>query len=244
MKMSSLHNAAHGAGLKNSRGMTLIEILLVLMIMAGLTAGGVYMINMVTHSQLKDESMRFITTAQYTYDQAALNNRQYRLVIDLDTNEYYTEVTDADVVITDTEEDTRGSFDEGLLPEEARELEEQRRSERRGLFDDKEDDPFGISQRTGYQRAEDRVIEPRELRHGIEFESVRTENREQPVRRGRAAISFFPSGQQQQAHVVLVDPSTEAQFTLVTEPLTGRIIAYSGEREIDDDFGEEEYEQY
>lgn len=211
-------------------------------ILAMLAGGGIYMVGLVTHSQLKDEAMRFSSAVKYTSNQAALNNRQYRLIIDFESNEYYTEVTDSDVVIDGSDDDAQQAYDDGLLPEEARQLELDRKAERGGLFREEEDDPFGLSKRTGFSRAEDAVLEARELRNGIVFESVRTENRRQPIRDGRAAIHFFPSGLQQQAKVVLRDPSSDALFTLITEPLTGRIIAYSGLHEVGEDFGEEEYD--
>ena len=237
MRMSPMCSLA----LRTPRGMTLVEIMIVLFIIAMLAGGSVYMVGFITHGNLKDEAMRFTAAAQYTSNQAALNNRQYRLIIDLDENQYHTEMTDSAVVIDDGDEEAQSAYDEGLLPEEAREMERERRSKRSGLFREEEDDPFGISRRTGFQRAEDSVIEPRTLRSGIEFESVRTESRTRAVRDGRVAIHFYPNGMQQQAHIVFRDPSTEAQFTLITEPLTGRIRAYSGEQEVPDDFGEEDY---
>ncbi len=220
-----------------------MELMVVLAILAMLAGGGVYMVGLVTHGQLKDEAMRLSSAMRYTSNQAALNNRQYRLIIDFENNEYFTEVTDSDVVIDGTDEEAQQAFDDGLLPEEVRQMERERQAQRGGgLFDDKEADPFGLSRRTGFERAEDSVVKPRTLRHGIRFESVRTENRRRPIEDGRAAIHFFPNGLQQQAQIVLRDPSSEARFTLITEPLTGRIIAYSGLREVPDDFGEEEHD--
>ncbi len=216
--------------------MTLIEILMVLMVVAGVMGAGLYMLGLVTQSQIKDEAMRMTSAIQYTYSQAALNNTPYRLVIDLENNEYYTEMSETPVVIRQAQQE----YDEGMLPEEARQMEEERRSRRGNLFREEEDDPFGISKRVGYQRADEAVIEPRNLRNGIEFESVLTDNLDSPVTRGRAAINFYPNGFQQQAIIVIVDPSSEAKFTLVTEPLTGRVRLYSGEIDTPDDFGRED----
>ena len=222
--------------------MTVIEILVVLFIVTGLIGGGTYLVGMMTHGNLKDEAMRFTSTAQYTYEQAALNNRQYRLVIDLDSQEYYTEVTESAVVMDADSDEAEAAYDDGLLPEEARarELEDDRDSD---LFDDAGHDPFGVSRSTSYQRAEDAHVEPRTLDDGIEFHRVLVESRERPATSGRVAIHFFPNGLQQQAHIVFVDTSTDTKFTLVTEPLTGRIKAYSGDREIPEDFGEEEVDE-
>ena len=222
------------------RGMTLIEIMVVLFIVTGLVGGGIYMMSLLTHGKLKDEAMRFSSTAQYTYDQAALNNRQYRLVIDLDSGEYFTEVTESDVIMDTGSEEAQAAYEEGLLPDEAREMEAKREADRSQMFNEDGDDPFGISRRTGYQRPEDGLVEPRQLEEGIRFEQVLTESRERPVRDGRAAVHFFPNGMQQQAHIVLVDDASGAKFTLITEPLTGRIRTFSGDEEVPEDFGEVE----
>lgn len=224
------------------RGMTLIEILVVLFIVSGLVGGSLYVAAVLTHASLKEEAMRFVSTAQYTYDQAALNSRQYRLVIDLDTNEYYTEVTEAELMMDQDSEQVEAAYDDGLLPEEARDP-TGGSGDDNDLFREEGHDPFGVSRRTGYQSAEDRLVEPRSLDEGIEFERVLTETNTRPVQEGQAAIHFFPNGMQQQAYVVLRDTSSDARFTLITEPLTGRIHVHSGEEAVPDDFGEEEVDE-
>lgn len=215
-------------------GLTLTEILIVLVIAAGLMTAGVSMLGVLTQSQLRKEAMRMTSTIQYAYNQAALNNRPYRLVIDLDNQEYYTEISDRRVVARTTDEE----FEAGLLPEEAQLLEESRQRQRNEFFREEEDDPFGMSRRVGFQRAEDAVIAPRKLDEDVRFHSVLTDNFRNPVEQGKVAIHFFPSGFQQQARVVLVDVTNEARFTLITEPLTGRVRAIRGEEEIAEQFGE------
>ena len=231
-----------GAVLWRPRGITLVELMVVLSIVAMMAGGGIYMVGLLTHGQLKDESMRLASVVKYTYNQAALNNRQYRLVIDLDSQEYYTEVTDSAVVVDARSSEAQEAFQEGMLPDELRRQEEEREQERSGMFREEEDDPFGMSRRTGFQRAEDAVVEARELRHNIEFEQVHVEGRSRPATSGRVAIHFFANGLQQQAQIVLRDPSSDAVYTLETEPLTGRVRIFSGEREVPEDFGQEEYD--
>jgi general secretion pathway protein H len=218
--------------------MTIIEILVVLSIVAGLMGGGIYMLNILSHSKLKDESMRLTSVITYTYHQAALNNAQYRLVLNLDTGEYHTEVTESPVIPKMPDLNT----DEGLLPEEARQMEQKRRA-RHDLFNERENDPFGMHQRRpSYQRIEDSEVKPRTLPEGIRFTKVMTAHQRRPFESGRAAISFFPNGFQQQALIVLTDERGGA-YTLITEPLTGRVRIFSGALDVPPDFGEEEYER-
>lgn len=223
--------------LKSARGMTLVEILLVLAIMGTAMGLGVYMMmSVLNRGYLRDEAMRMTSSIQYTYNQAALNNVPYRLVIDLDENVYYTEMSESRVVMRQAAEE----YDEGLLPEEARQMEEQRRTNRRAdFFREEEEDFFGISRRTGYQRADDAVLQPRSLRDGLQFHSVHTDNQSRPSTRGKVAIHFYPNGFQQQAIIVLEDRESEAKFSLITEPLTGRVLLFSGHREADNDFARE-----
>ncbi len=229
------------ASVSRARGMTLIELLMVIVIVAGLAGGGVLMIGLLTQGNLKSEARSLATAMQYTYDQAALNNRNYRLVINLDDNSYHTELSDSEVVIDDSSDEAVEAFDDGMLPEELRQQEAERSSGTDSLFRDEEHDPFGMSRRQGYKRAEDAILEAHTLRDGITFQSVRTETRPRPATSGRVAINFFSSGLQQEAIIILQD-SAGAKFTLISEPLTGRVRVYSGEREDPDDFGPEEYD--
>ena len=225
------------------RGFTAVELLVVIAIMAIMAGGGVYLMGMLTHGQLKDEAMHMATTIRYTSDVAGLNNRQYRMIIDLENNEYHTEVTEDDVILKAAFDDLDSRYDdEGMLPEEVRELEERRAGQRSEMYREEEDDPFGISRRTGFQRPEDSQLEPRELHQDIIIESVRVENRTRPITQGKVAIYFFPNGLQQQAKIVLRDTTSEMRYTLVTEPLTGRVHVYSGKKEMGDDFGGEEHD--
>ena len=112
---------------RRPRGLTLIEIAVVLTIVAALMGATVYSIQMVTNSDLRNESMRLTSTIKYTWSRAALNNAQYRMVIDLDNDTYHTEVTKAPLVAK--EEDEEDDSDSQYLSEEARQLGEQREDE-------------------------------------------------------------------------------------------------------------------
>lgn len=241
-RQSSLRTPRRGGvlccGPLKAAGMTLVEVMVVLIIVAGMVGGGVYMTRVLTHSNLKEEAMRLASTIQYANETAALNSRQYRLVIDLDNNEYRTEVTEADVIVDAEDDQMQEGFDEGMLPEEVREMEAEQQSGGQ-MYDDDSHDPFGITRRTGYQEVDDLLVDPRTLGDNLEIEAVLTEVNTQPVRRGRVAIHFFPNGRQQEAYILLRDTASEARFTLMTEPLTGRVLIRAGQEEIPEDFGEE-----
>ena len=53
-------------------------------------------------------------------------------------------------------------------------------------------------------------------------------------------MSFFPNGFQEPAIIFLEDEATGAVFSIKTEPLTGRVMLYSREIDIPDEFGQGE----
>src|SRR5690554_5107766 len=73
-------------------------MLVVLAIAAGMMGAAIYGLNMVTAADLRDEAMRLTLVMQYTWSRAAVEQVNYRLVLDLDENTYWTEVSDAAVV--------------------------------------------------------------------------------------------------------------------------------------------------
>lgn len=218
----------------HERGVTLVELLVVLAVVGGIMGLGVSMLGTLTHTKLKDEAMRLTSAIKYTYSQAGLNNAQYRLVLDLDSNEYYSEVTNSPVVVESPDLDDS----DGLLPEEAQELAERYRAEN-DLFSEAETDPFNLNRRVTFERVQDGVLQPRKLPDGIRIYKVHTPHQRRPFESGKASVSFFRNGFQEQALIVLGDESG-ARYTLITEPLTGRVKIYSEELEAPPDFGEEE----
>lgn len=221
---------------RHERGVTLVELLVVLVIIGGIMSIGVYMLGLLTHTKLKDEAMRLTSAIKYTYSQAGLNNAQYRIVFDLDTNEYYSEVTNSPVVV----ESADINDSEGLLPEEARELAESHRAGNE-LFSKSEADPFNLNRKVTFERVQDGVLQPKTLSDGIRIYKVQTAHQRLPFESGKASVSFFRNGFQEQALIVLGDESG-ARYTLITEPLTGRVKIYSGELDTPPGFGEEEFD--
>lgn len=220
--------------LRHPKGITVIELMVVMTIIAAIVGVGAYSVSAISASDLRNESMRVAAVMRYTYSNAALNNSRYRMVFDLETGEYYTEVTDQALVETERSKEDEEEF----LSDEAREL-GQRWDEEDDLFDDEEADPFGLNRKVNYRRVNDVVIEKTNLKEGVRFAEIYTTQRDEPYTRGKAAMSFFPNGFQDQVMVVLED-STGAQVSLLTEPMTGRVLVFTEEMELPDDFGEVE----
>lgn len=205
------------ARLAASRGFTLVEMLVVLAIAGGMMGAAIYGLNIVTAADLRDEAMRMTSVMQYTWSRAAIEQVNYRLVLDLDENTYWTEVSDAAVV---------------KELSEAGELRRERakRIERKGEDDEDsmgfETDPFGITRPTNFTRAESAAIDAKNFHDGVEIYQVLTTRQDNPITDGRVAVSFFPDGFQEPVIIVLKD-AHGAFYSVINEPLTGRIKIYS-----------------
>lgn len=223
--------------IKTRAGFSLVELLVVLAIIAGLLGLGANMAGMIGKGGSKQEAMRLTAAARYMYQQAAVNNSHYRLVMELETGAYYGEI----VTYANVEQDADTAEDDALLTDEARALAKKER-DKRSLFAKEEEDPFGVNRRVSAQRVQDGLIKAGQLPEGLKFVRV-TVGSEDPIEEGIAAINFYPNGYQDPAIVLLGDDEGGDRFSLRTEPMTGRIILQTGEMELPDGFaGEEEDE--
>lgn len=222
-----LTRAQNRPELATSAGFTLIEVLAVLAILGGLMGAAVYGINRLSASDLRDQSMRLAATMQFTWARAATEQVNYRLVLDLDENIYWTEVSDADVVKRiELQEQFHAELEERGRLEEERQERKNARSAGASDFFGADSDPFGITRATQFQRAEDDIVDEKSFRPGIEIHQVITSRQERPITSGKIAVGFFPDGFQEPVIIVLKDEH-DGYYSLINEPLTGRVKIYS-----------------
>jgi prepilin-type N-terminal cleavage/methylation domain-containing protein len=204
-------------------GMTIIEMLVVLVIVAGLAALSLNAVGALSATDLRDEAMRLTSSIKYTWTRAAVNGAQYRMVIDLDSGEYHTEVTDA-MVVREAPAETGG--EEGVLPEEAQERENEQNASASNMFGE-ESDPFGIHRTPTYEQVQKGALKPRKLEAGVKIYEVHVAYQDRPITSGKVAINFFPDGFQQPVIIVLSNEEGDDFYSLVNEPLTGRVKLFS-----------------
>lgn len=211
------------AQLKQASGMTIIEVLVVMFIVAGLAGMSFYAVGALTATDLRDEAMRMTSAMKYTWTRAAVNGSQYRMVIDLESGKYHTEVTEAAVV---QEAPANAGGSEGVLPEEAQERENEQNANASDMFGE-ESDPFGVHRAPTYEQVQDGVLEPRQFDAGVKIHEVHVAYQDTPITSGKVAVNFFPDGFQQPVIIVLTNEEEDDFFSLVNEPLTGRVRLYS-----------------
>jgi hypothetical protein len=208
--------------------------MVVLTIIATITGIGAYSLGMVGGNQLKSDALRIASVIKYTYANACLNNTRYRLVVELGTGNYYSEVTDEPVISL-----AEQSADEEMLTEEARELAKSKDRED-DLFDEREANPFGVNRRVSFERVQDVIIKDTKLGQGIVFAKAYTPRfPEKALEEGRAAVSFFPNGYMEPLLLIIKDEEGNA-YSLLTEAMTGRVQVMSGEIDPPEGFAEVE----
>ncbi len=187
-------------------GMTLIEILLVIAILAMIATTVVPNIGRVFRVGVQSSMRQFGAIVRYTYDQAILTGRIHRILLDLDAQRWEVQAANPGMLpIEKTESQTRGSNDR-ISDEE----EERRRKEAEEAFK-----PLG-----------GRLVAamPKGVRI-VRVSSWRFGGKDRPADKGQVYIYAYPSGFVDDAQVVLAEEGKDQiqRFELTIEPLTGRI---------------------
>lgn len=198
-------------------GLSLMEIMIVLAIMAGLMLIAVPVVGSLTNAQLRAEAMRMSGALRMVYGRAAINGLRYEVRLDLDAHTYSVACGDGNVF-----------FD----PSGPEEVEEDDR-------DDPEADPFGLGfNQPTLEDCSEPLLEQRTLGHDVEILRVLTQHDADPVEDGEATIAYFPNGFVERSLIWL--QQDEAVLTLAIDPMSGRVRIFPEDLEVPDDFFEVE----
>ena len=210
-------------------GLTLAEILVVLVIIVGMFVAVISVVNVLGQGQLRGASSRLATTIEYIYGRAAINGVRYQLVIDLDENTYWAECSEEMITLSP-----------GIM---GGTVGEDDSSERPARYDDDDDeaDPFGMNLTASWDDCTDELVPSRSVRDGVVIDSVMTTHQSEPYVEGTATIGFFPNGFVEPSVIWLREEDNEdAGMTLFVEPMTGSVRIETGLAEVPDDFLEVE----
>lgn len=253
---------------RGRRGLTLIEILIVIAVMALMV--GMIMVGFGTSRQA--EVMRAVNqianVVRYGYDKSRVTGTYYRLLIDLDESTFtlqqgddamYLPATDRDgriIEYDESKEKDREDRDRRAAEAYNRSLQGQLRGEAGAEDSEDEIDIYKPAPRSVPRRKppmfdgfeEDNAIsglsDAITLPEGIKITYVRTADDLKPSTAGQASVFFFPRGRTQKAHILIEDRESDAKWTIKIAPLTGRVTIDEGHEELQlpDDPNEEEDE--
>lgn len=242
---------------RRQRGMTLIEIVIVLgviglmvgMLVVGMGAGRA--------AELTRATNQVANTVRYGFDKARVNGQYYRLAINLEDGTFALQTTEDAMYLPATDRDGKIAEIDQRKIDERKERDERaeqsfNRSVQSAAYRDPAGGPDGGGDTDGaastYQAQPKKVprarpplfssfddenslsglAKPFKLPEGVHIIYVRTADDLEPITKGEASIYFFPRGRTQKAHIQLEDEGGLNQYTIKIEPLTGRVTVADG----------------
>jgi prepilin-type N-terminal cleavage/methylation domain-containing protein len=214
------------------RGMTLLEIMIVLAIIGG----GMFLartaFRAVSKADLVEDSTAFTGMLRKAGDRAISTNQMHRVTIDFDKHAYLVEVCKgAEKIVRN---DVVAIDEAGKQRALDRAKDRMRDLPADTLSADPEDAAKRAAAIAG-QHVADRVCMPvegkewiRQLKvgRGIKFNKVWVQHRDEPQSTGQVAIYFFPTGSAEKAIVEMTDGSE--MFSTLVYGLTGRVELSDG----------------
>lgn len=194
-------------------GFTLVEMLVVLALIAGMMAFGVSVIGSSTND-MKDTSRNLVRIIKYIYNLAAVSSDYYRLVIDLDEQKYFVQISPEPFFV----------IKEGDEIEAMRIKNEMKNNKDNDVTADEDEVQKQQANQVGaFVESEDELLEIFEVPKAIRIKSAFVLHQLEAIEEGKAYIYFFPKGLTEFAVIHIGDPNDDENvMTLIINPLTGR----------------------
>ncbi len=211
----------------NSRGLTLIEMLVVLAIV-GLLAVGVLMgSGQLASAKLKKTATSLVGVIRVAYTRASSTSKSVRLVFDFQERSFWMEEAEQPMLVTPKDSTGTGGA-EAVTALEQQSIAESARlikgpSAPRAHFKQVDMGLLAIDT--------DTKGKVRDLPGNISFRSIQTTHDDMPRTSDRAYLYFWPGGQTERASIQLrIGDSTQDAdtLTLLIAPLTGSVNIKSG----------------
>lgn len=202
----------------SNRGMTLVEILIVLGIIAGIVSFSTSFVGNVSGDGVREEASRLMRVVHYVYEQATISNRYLRLSFDLDNQKYVVEASAEPFYVVQEGDEF-----------EALRLENEERDQLGNSEDEKEE-----SKTEPFSTIEDENLEEHVLSDGVKFKSFQVIHQKEAVTEGKEYLYFFPRGQTEFAVLHLCDSDGDNVVTLAVNPISGEVTYIAEEQSYDD----------
>jgi general secretion pathway protein H len=234
-----------GGSARTRAGMTLIEIMVAVIIVAFVSTGVTYGLGLMMRTSLRSACLKIIAASRYAYTRSVTQGATVRVVLDLDEARLAIEEAHGRVALTRATDptsaamaggDDEGSGDDrtGIDPWAAAEAALQRTQH----------PTFGASPFSTISDEDGDPIEryaPHSVGSGIRFVKMLVPHEPDPREHGRGAIYFFPGGRTEHAVIQLTDARDDV-YTVEIHPLTGRGTVHTEAwepREVEDDGAEQ-----
>ncbi len=227
---------------RRSRGMTLIEIMVVLGVLSLMVGTVIVGFGAGRSAEVNKAVTQLANTIRYGYDKARVTGLYYRLEVNLDEGTFTLQAAEDAMYLPATDRNGEPYERDERDVEERDERDKQAadqyyRSVQAQVYEQSGDelDPYAVETREVPRRRpplfesfEDEnslsgLVDPVVLPEGLKVVYVRTAEDLDPITEGTAALYFFPQGRTQLAHIQIKEEDREIEYTIKVQPLTGRV---------------------
>ena len=206
------------ARLRARQGMTLIEIMIVVLIIAVAATGLSYGFGALNRTNLRSACMRITAASRFAYNRAITRGTTVRIALDFSSGTMAIEEGHGRITLARTSDARRQRIEEDAEEGEDVSAAVDPWEAARARLADTLHPSFGASP---FQPISGRRYEPQPLAAGVELERLITPHEAEPRERGIGHIYFFPHGQTEHAVVWMTDGG-ESVFSVEIHPLSGR----------------------
>lgn len=190
-------------------GMTLIEVMLVLLIIGLMISSVAFGVGGLPHARLRTSATRLASTFRFAYVHALTTGRTTRVSFRMGSRDFVVEDTDDAHVLEHPDPRRTGGGSAAAVEQQAiSDAQLQTNLQPR-------------APRATFTRLPDRVFHARPLEQGIAFATVYTQHETDPRTSGTGSVYFFSGGQSERALVQLLNSRGEI-YSVSLNPLTGR----------------------
>lgn len=219
---------------RGQRGLTLIEVLIVVAIAAVLTGSLMFGPGMMTASRQRAAGTLILSSVRLAIARSNQTGKPVRVVFDLDAHRVLVEEANSPMLrVKDGDEST------GAGAEPATEAERKAKEESDKILEG----PRAPRARFSPVREFSDTPGGRELGRGIVFRQVQVEHDEEPRTAGRAYLYVWPGGTTERAAIQIRRDGVPDGITVMVSGLTGRAQIQSGNKELPEARKDEGYSE-
>src|SRR5690606_14041062 len=228
MRCHRIHHPG-SSGRAPARGMTLVEVLIVVALIAMLTGAVVFGSGMLSGSRQRAAATLVMSSVRLAMTRANAKGKPVRLVFDLQEHRVLLEESSGRML--------RDSSVAGGA-EAATEAEERARKEADRILEGPK------APRPRFTPVAEYGSEGKPLGERIRFRQVQTQHDEEPITDGRAYLYFWPGGGTERAAIQITRQGDDEGLTVMVSPLTGRAKIEPGNVALPESrFDDEEYSE-
>jgi general secretion pathway protein H len=230
---------ARRASRTGRRGVTLLEVLVAIGLVALLSGSLLFGRNMLAGSRLKATATSIVSSVRYGIARANATGKPTRLVLDFDEKKLSLEEASSSVMLREKGRDPSA----GATPATSAEARARLESER--ILEGPRPARPSFSKLRDVGGAAETLAAGRPLGDGVELVLVQTEHDEEPVTDGRGYVYFWPGGVTERAVIQLKKKGDrDAALSVVLSSLTGRARVEKGAIDFPQPrFGDEEFSE-